>query len=39
MAFARWLALLHGSASNLPIRGRLSERGAAWYLEILRALG
>ncbi len=37
MAFARWLALLHGSASNLPIRGRLPERGPAWYLEILRA--
>src|SRR5712671_4960175 len=36
MAFARWLALLHGSASNLPIRGRLPERGPAWYLEILR---
>ena len=35
--FAPWLALLHGSASNLPIRGRLPERGPAWYLEILRA--
>jgi hypothetical protein len=37
IAFAHWLALLHGSASNLPIRGRLPERGPAWYLEILRA--
>ncbi len=36
IAFAHWLALLHGSASNLPIRGRLPERGPAWYLEILR---
>ncbi len=36
-AFASWLALLHGSASNLPIRGRLRNRGPAWYLEILRA--
>ncbi len=36
-AFAHWLALLHGSASNLPIRGRLPDRGPAWYLEILRA--
>ncbi len=35
--FAHWLALLHGSASKLPIRGRLPERGPAWYLEILRA--
>jgi len=37
IAFAHWLALLHGSASNLPIRGRLAERGPAWYLERLRA--
>jgi phosphotransferase family enzyme len=37
IAFAPWLALLHGSASNLPIRGRLPERGPTWYLEILRA--
>ena len=37
IAFAHWLALLHGSASNLPIRGRLPERGPAWYLETLRA--
>ncbi len=36
IAFAHWLALLHGSASNLPIRGRLPERGPAWYLEVLR---
>ena len=36
MAFASWLALLHGLASNLPIRSRLPERGPAWYLEILR---
>jgi len=35
--FAHWLALLHCSASNLPIRGRLPERGPAWYLETLRA--
>jgi hypothetical protein len=35
-AFASWLALLHGLASNLPIRSRLPERGPAWYLEILR---
>jgi phosphotransferase family enzyme len=35
-AFAHWLALLHGSASNLPIGGRLPERGPAWYLETLR---
>lgn len=35
-AFAHWLALLHGSASSLPIRGRLPERGPEWYLEILR---
>ena len=37
IAFAHWLALLHGSASNLPLRGRLPDRGPAWYLEILRA--
>lgn len=37
MAFSQWLAFLHGSASNLPISGRLPERGPAWYLEILRA--
>jgi len=36
IAFANWLALLHGSASNLPIRARLPERGPAWYLETLR---
>jgi len=36
-AFPHWLALLHGSASNLPIRDHLPERGPAWYLEILRA--
>ena len=35
--FAHWLALLHGAASNLPIRSRLPERGPAWYLETLRA--
>lgn len=35
--FAHWLALLHGAASNLPIQGRLPERGPAWYLETLRA--
>jgi len=35
--FSRWLAFLHTSASNLPIRGRLPERGPAWYLETLRA--
>ncbi len=35
-AFASWLALLHGSASNLPIRNQLPKRGPAWYLEILR---
>jgi len=35
--FASWLALVHGSASNLPIRGRLRDRGPAWYLETLRA--
>jgi len=35
--FAHWLALLHASASNLPIRGCLPERGPAWYLETLRA--
>lgn len=35
-AFSEWLALLHGLASNLPIRCRLPERGPAWYLEILR---
>lgn len=35
--FAHWLALLHGAASNLSIRGRLPERGPAWYLETLRA--
>ncbi len=37
MAFSHWLALLHGSASDLPLRGRLPERGPAWYLETLRA--
>ncbi len=37
IAFAHWLALLHGSASSLPIRDRLPERGPAWYWEILRA--
>jgi hypothetical protein len=37
IAFAHWLALLHGSASNLPIRARLPERGPGWYLETLRA--
>jgi len=31
IAFAHWLALLHGSASSLPIRDRLPERGPAWY--------
>ena len=36
IAFAHSLALLHGSASNLPIRGRLPERGPAWYLETVR---
>ncbi len=36
IAFAHWLALLHGSASNLPIRGRLPDRGPAWYMKILR---
>ena len=35
--FAQWLALLHGSASNLAIRGCLPERGPAWYLETLRS--
>lgn len=37
MAFSHWLALLHSSASILPVRGRLPERGPAWYLESLRA--
>ena len=37
IAFAHWLALLHGSASHLPIRGRLPHRGPGWYLETLRA--
>lgn len=36
IAFAHWLALLHGSASSLPIRDRLPERGPAWYLETVR---
>src|SRR5205814_6707947 len=31
-----WLPLLHGSASNRPIRVSLPERGPAWYLETLR---
>jgi hypothetical protein len=30
------LASLHASASSLPIRDRLPERGPSWYLEILR---
>ena len=37
IAFAHWLAILHASASSLAIRGRLPERGPAWFLEILRA--
>jgi aminoglycoside/choline kinase family phosphotransferase len=37
IAFAHWLALLHGTASNLPIRGRLPERGPTWYLETMQA--
>ena len=34
--FSPWLAQLHASASSLPIRNRLPDRGPAWYLEILR---
>jgi hypothetical protein len=36
IAFVHWLASLHASASSLPIRDRLPERGPSWYLEILR---
>ncbi len=38
MAFSHWLALLHGSASDLPLRGRLPERGPAWYLETRQSI-
>src|SRR6266404_1210695 len=35
--FSPWLGHLHASASSLPVRDRLPERGPAWYLGILRA--
>jgi hypothetical protein len=35
-AAARWLAILHTSASRLPLASRLPERGARFYLERLR---